>query len=210
MTHSTSAQGHPEHSRGVKNPALERVCVLVKPDGVMRGLTGTIIQRFEQRGLKLIALKMVQPGKEHIDEHYPKDPAWIKRLGEKTLKTYVEYGIDAKELLGSEKAEEIGPQVRNWILDYMTKAPLVAMIFEGNHAVTVTRKIAGQTMPYAAEVGTIRGDFGHDSPAAANSRQEPVNNIVHVSETAEEARHEIEHWFAPEEIQSYKRVEEHT
>lgn len=193
----------------MKNPALERVCVLVKPDGVMRGLTGAIIQRFEQRGLKLIALKMVQPGKEHIDEHYPKDPAWIKRIGEKTLKTYVEYGLNANDVFGTDKPEQIGPQVREWLLDFMTKAPVVAMVLEGSHAVQVARKISGPTLPYSAEVGTIRGDFGHDSPAAANVRKEPVNNIVHVSETAEEARHEIEHWFAPEEINSYKRVEEH-
>ncbi len=191
-----------------KNPALERVCVLVKPDGVTRGLTGTIIQRFEQRGLKVIALKMVQPGKEHIDEHYPKDPKWVKRIGEKTLKTYVEYGMNASDVFGTDKPEKIGPQVREWLLDFMTKAPVIAMVFEGSHAVQVARKISGPTLPYSAEVGTIRGDFGSDSPAAANMRKEPVNNIVHVSETAEEARHEIEHWFAPEEIHSYKRVEE--
>ena len=194
----------------MKNPALERVCVLVKPDGVMRGLTGTIVQRFEQRGLKVIALKMVQPTKEHIDEHYPKDPAWVKRLGEKSLKTYMEYGMDPKEYVGSDDPEKIGPQIRQWLVDYMTKAPIVAMAIEGNHAVQVARKIAGPTLPYAAEVGTIRGDYGHDSPAAANSRKQGVQNIVHVSETAEEAAHEIEHWFAPEEITSYKRVEEHT
>jgi len=118
--------------------------------------------------------------------------------------------MDPKEYVGSDKPEMIGPQVREWLVDYMTKAPVVAIAFEGNHAVQVARKIAGPTLPYSAEVGTIRGDFGHDSPAAANSRKQGVQNLVHVSETAQEAAHEIEHWFAPEEIQSYKRVEEHT
>ena len=194
----------------MRNPALERVLVLVKPDGVMRGLIGQIVARFEQRGLKLVALKMVWPTKEHIDEHYPKDKAWITRLGEKSLKTYQEYGMNPIEYVGSKDPQKIGPQVRSWLVDYMTKSPVAVMIFEGNHAVAVARKIAGPTLPYAAEVGTIRGDFAHDSPAAANSRKQGVKNLVHVSETAQEAKHEIEHWFAPEEIHSYKRVEEHT
>jgi len=48
----------------------ERTYVMVKPDGVHRGLTGEIIKRFEQRGYKLIALKMLSPSKEHIEKHY--------------------------------------------------------------------------------------------------------------------------------------------
>ena len=72
------------------------------------------------------------------------------------------------------------------------------------------RKIAGPTMPTIAEMGTIRGDFSVDDAAAANRNKRAVHNIVHASETPEEAEHEIKFWFAPEEIHDYKRAEEDT
>ena len=70
-----------------KHPKEEITFVMVKPDGVKKGLIGEIIRRFEQRDLKIVALEMFQPTKAQIDEHYPKDEAWIARLGQKTLKT---------------------------------------------------------------------------------------------------------------------------
>src|SRR4029077_20841090 len=131
-----------------KNPKEERTYVMVKPDGVKKGLVGEIIKRFEQRDLKIVALEMFQPTVEQIDNHYPKDPAWITRLGEKTLATYDKYGYDALEDFGTKEAEKIGPSVRAWVINYMTSAPLVKMVIEGVHAVDMVRKIAGPTMPY--------------------------------------------------------------
>src|SRR3989338_1335757 len=106
----------------------EKTFVLVKPDGVRKGLIGEIIRRFEQRDLKIVALEMFQPTKKQINDHYPKDAAWITRLGEKSLSTYQKYGIDPKKELGTDKAEKIGPMVRTWLVDYMTSAPLVRMV----------------------------------------------------------------------------------
>ena len=85
--------------------------------------------------------------------------------------------------------------VRKWLVDYMTSAPLVRMVVQGIHAVDIVRKIAGPTIPATAEVGTIRGDFSIDSPLLANKEQRAVMNLLHASETPEEAEHEIEHWF---------------
>ena len=178
---------------------------MVKPDGVKKGLVGEIIKRFEQRDLKIVALEMFQPTPEQIDNHYPKDPAWITRLGEKTLATYEKYGYDAMEDFGTKDAEKIGPSVRAWVIDYMTSAPLVKMVVEGVHAVDMVRKICGPTMPYQADMGTLRGDFSNDSPALANAEKRAVANIVHASETPEEAAHEIEYWFGTGVLQSYKR-----
>lgn len=191
-----------------KHPREERTYVMVKPDGVKRGLTGEIIKRIEQRGLKVIALSMMKPTYDQINDHYPKDPAWISRLGDKTLATYAKYGYDAIEELGTADNAEIGKMVREWLVNYMTSAPLVKMVVEGVHAVDMVRKLAGNTMPYIAEMGTIRGDFSVDSAASANKDKRAVHNIVHASETPEEAAHEIEHWFKPEEIYGYKRAEE--
>ena len=188
-----------------KHPKEEITYVMIKPDGVRKGLTGEVIRRFEQRDLKIVALEMFQPTKEQINEHYPKDEAWIARLGQKTLKTYEKYGYNAKEELGTESDLEIGKMVRKWLVDYMTSAPLVRMVVQGIHAVDVVRKIAGPTLPYMADVGTIRGDFSIDSPLLANKEKRAVMNILHASETPEEAEHEIEHWFGKVALHNYKR-----
>lgn len=188
-----------------KNPKEERTYVMVKPDGVKKGLIGEIIKRFEQRDLKIVALEMFQPTREEIDNHYPKDPAWIKRLGEKTLATYEKYKFDAKKDFGTTVPEEIGPEIREWLVDYMLSAPLVKMVVEGIHAVDMVRKICGVTMPYLADMGTIRGDFSNDSPVLANTEKRAIMNILHASETPEEATHEIEHWFGNRKMHSYKR-----
>lgn len=185
----------------------ERTFAMVKPDGVTRGLTGEILRRFEQRGLKIVALKMFQPTPDQIDGHYPKDEGWIRRLGEKSKSTYEKYGISMKKNLGTEDTLEIGYMVRGWLVDFMTSAPIVTMVIEGLHAVEMVRKLVGPTIPALAEVGTIRGDYSVDSPALANFEHRALTNLVHASETPEEAEHEIAYWFEPGEIQVYRRGE---
>ncbi len=181
---------------------------MIKPDGVRRGLTGEIIRRIEQRGLKIVALAMESPERAKFDGHYPKDPKWITRLGEKTLATYQKYGFDPIKELATDKAEAIGPMVRKWLLDFMTSGPVVKMIVEGVHAVDMVRKIAGNTMPSGAEMGTIRGDYSVDSAASANRDKRAVYNLVHASETPDEAKHEIGYWFTEKEIHEYTRTNE--
>src|SRR6056297_607355 len=184
----------------------EKTLVLIKPDGVKKGIIGEIIRRFEQRDLKIVALEMFEPTSEDIDNHYPKSEEWINRLGKKTLNTYKKYDIDPNEALGTEDKKEIGQMVRKWLIDYMTSAPLVKMVVQGVHAIDVVRKIAGPTMPYEADMGTIRGDFSIDSPALANTEKRSVMNIIHASENKEEAEHEIKHWFGKDfEAFDYKR-----
>lgn len=190
------------------HPKQERTVVLIKPDGVKRGLIGDIIHRLEQRGLKIIALKMVQTTSKQVDGHYPKDQKWIRRLGEKSLGTYQKYGIDPVKAVGTSDADEIGKMVRGWIVDFMISGPLVKMVVQGVHAVEMVRKLCGNTLPNLAEMGTIRGDYSVDSPALANSDKRAVHNLIHASETLEEAEHELDFWFAPEEIFEYKRAEE--
>lgn len=189
-----------------KNPAFERSLVLVKPDGVQRGLIGEVIKRIEDRGMKIIAMKMMKPSLEHVDQHYPKDEVWIERLGHKGFTVFEEYGIDPKEHMGTDNKLEAGKMVRKWLVDYLVEAPVVAMIIEGVHAIDMVRKIAGNTLPSKADIGTVRGDFSVDSPAAANLEGRAIKNIMHASETPEEAEHEIAHWFSEEDIcGGYKR-----
>ncbi len=190
------------------NPKEEKTVLIIKPDGVTRGLVGEIISRIEKRGLKIISLCMVQASREQVDGHYPKDPAWIKRLGEKSLKTYKEHGMDPKKELGTDDAQEIGKMVRGWLLDFFTSAPVVKMVVQGIKAVDVVRKVSGSTMPSQAEVGTIRGDFSVDDAAEANRSQRAVRNLVHASETPQEAEHEISFWFSEKDLLEYKRADE--
>lgn len=191
-----------------QHPKQERTFVLVKPDGVKRGLTGEIMRRIEQRGLKIIALQMELPTREKVDGHYPKDPKWITRLGEKTLGTYGKYNVDPVKELGTDKAEEIGPMVRLWLLDFLTSGPVVKIIVEGVHAVDMVRKLCGNTVPSLAELGSIRGDYSVDSPLSANRNKRAIHNLIHASETPEEALHEISYWFSEKDIHDYKRAEE--
>jgi len=192
----------------IKHPKEEKTVVLIKPDGVKRGLIGEIISRIEKRGLKIIALQMIWATKKQIDAHYPKDRKWIKRLGEKTLQNYKEHGIDPIKELGTDDPMKIGKMVRGWLLDYLTSGPIVKMVVQGIHAISMVRKLVGDSMPSRAEMGTIRGDFSVDDATAANRDKRAIHNIVHASENEKEAEHELQFWFSPEEIHEYKRAEE--
>ncbi len=186
----------------------EKTVVLIKPDGVKRGLIGEIISRIEKRGLKIIALEMIWAVKNQIEDHYPKDEKWISRLGDKTKATFEKYGIDVKKEMKTDDLKKIGEMVRNWLIDFMTSGPLVKIVVKGVHSIDMIRKLCGNTIPALAEMGTIRGDFSVDSPAIANQAKRAVHNIIHASETLEEAKHEIDFWFSPEEIHDYKRAED--
>lgn len=192
----------------MRHPKEEKTLILIKPDGVKRGLIGEIISRIERRGLKIIALEMVQATREQVDGHYPKDEKWIRRLGEKTLQNYQEYHFDVMREFGTADPLAIGKEVRKWLIDFMTSGPVVKIAVSGIHAIRMVRKIVGNSMPAAAEMGTIRGDFSVDDATAANRDKRAIHNIVHASETPEEAEHELKFWFSHDQIHEYKRAEE--
>ncbi len=190
------------------HPKEEKTFVLIKPDGVRKGLIGEIVKRFEQRDLKVVAMEMFQATRKEIDSHYPKADSWVRRLGEKTLSTYEKNGLsinDVKKDFGTTDLLKVGKVVRGWLVDFMISAPMVRMVVQGVHAVPMVRKIVGATMPASAEMGTIRGDYSADSALSANLERRSVYNLIHASETAEEAAHEIKHWFGKHPIHKYKR-----
>lgn len=194
----------------MKHIKQQQTLVLVKPDGVMRGLVGEVLSRIERRGLKVVALKMVSVDREHLEKHFPSSEEWVGRLGDKGLKTFAEYNLDVIAHLGTGDRVEIGKLVKESLFAYMVSGPIVAVVIEGLHAIDMVRKVAGNTLPVFADMGTIRGDYSVDSPAIANIEKRAIKNIMHASETPEEAENEISLWFKPEEIHSYKRAEEDT
>lgn len=188
----------------------EQTLVVLKHDTVARGLIGEIIGRFEKVGLKLVGARLVQVNTELANKHYPLERReFIEGMGKKTLENYEALGKNAKQELGTDDPHEIGKVIQGWLVDFITSGPVFAMVLEGPHAVELVRKIVGHTLPFKAEMGTIRGDFSHDSSFLANTGNRPIKNLVHASGTLEEAQYEIPLWFNIDDIYSYTRADEH-
>jgi nucleoside-diphosphate kinase len=184
-------------------PHQERSLVLLKPDTVQRSLVGEVIKRFEQTGLKIVAMKMIVPTEAQLLTHYNKDDAWYERKGKGVAEELASLG---KEV--TKEPIEYGKDIIRTIVRYMTAAPVVALIFEGNKAVSVVTKIVGTTEPATSDVGTIRGDYTVDSYGHATYENRAVRNLVHQSESPEEAEREIAIWFTAEEMMNYVTAQE--
>lgn len=184
-------------------PHQERSLVLLKPDTVQRSLVGEVIKRFENTGLKISAMKMIVPTEAQLLTHYNKDDAWYQRKGEGIVAELTEQG---KEI--TKEPAEYGKDIILTIVRYMTAAPVVAMILEGNKAVSVVTKIVGTTEPSTSDVGTIRGDYTLDSYSHATFENRAVRNLVHQSESPEEAEREIAIWFNDSEVMNYVTAQE--
>jgi len=159
--------------------AVQQTLVLIKPDGVQRGLVGEIIKRFEQRGLKIIGLKLTEANEELAKKHYTEDVE--KRRGER---------------------------VRNSLLKFIISGPVIAIAVEGVDAIENVRKIVGDTESKKALPGTIRGDFSHVSYEHADEKKDAIRNLVHASSNTEDAERELRIWFSIDDLYNYKRSED--
>ncbi len=182
----------------------ERTLVLIKPDGIQRSLIGEIIRRYERTGLKLVGLKFFIPSAELVEKHYLTDPGWLENVGKKSMAAYEKKGLKAP----FSNPIECGQAVLGRLKKYLSSGPVVAMVWEGNQAVGVVRKITGGTEPLTSDVGTIRGDLTIDSYDLADSDERAVRNLIHASGSVEEAQKEISIWFKPEELLTYNLVQE--
>lgn len=150
---------------------------------------------------------MIKVPKELADKHYPKDrEEFIVGMGQKTLNSYKEQGLDPVEELGTDDPKEIGLKIQGWLVEFISESPVMALVLEGPHAIDVVRKITGFTLPAKADPGTIRGDFSFDSSAYANTAKRPIRNLIHASGDAEEAEFEINLWFSPDELYEYDAI----
>jgi nucleoside-diphosphate kinase len=186
-----------------KHPRFERTFVIVKPDGVQRGLTGEVINRIERVGMKLVGMKFMVATREQAMTHYGKDDAWCEKVGQRTVDRMKTEGVTPEKT-----AIEYGRAVLNGLLDFLTCSPIVAMVWEGNQAVGVVKKLVGGTEPLTSDVGTIRGDLTLDSYDLANVDGRAVRNIVHCSDQTSEAEREIAIWFNENEIVQWKSIQE--
>lgn len=159
----------------------ERTLIILKPDAIQRGLAGEILSRFERVGLKIIGAKMVRPDKDHYFHHYEKIGKMISRRGQ---------------------------LVFDVTLDMMNSGPVIAIVLEGIEAVSLVRKMVGNTEPKSALPGTVRGDYAHMSYAHGDKNKIGIPNLIHASGDSEEAKQEIAHWFKENEIFEYETVHE--
>ena len=182
----------------------EQTLIIIKPDGVQRGLIGEVIKRYETCGLKLVALKMLIPDKEIVKKHYSIDPEWATVTGNKTFASYKEKGLP----MPGPSPEEFAETIRTQLMEFMSSGPVIAMVWQGMGAVSIVRKITGSTEPLSSAPGTIRGDYTIDSYTAANADKRAVRNIIHSSGSPEEATKEINIWFDKKEILNYRLASE--
>lgn len=178
---------------------IERTFIAAKHDALQRGLVGEIMRRFEQRGLKLVGIKMILPTEDMARKHYKLTPEFIEKLGNNTRKA-----AEAKGVVVTETNEQIAQRVTNWNVSYLTEGPIVAMAWEGPHAIEIGRKIVGHAESRQAPIGTIRGDYSADSYDMADALLRPLRNLIHASGNKAEAENELSLWFLPGEMCSWE------
>lgn len=165
---------------------------------------GEIIRRYERTGLKLVGLKFLIPAKELVKRHYAVDPNWVIKTGQKAIETYKKQEL--KPPIGEPR--KCGEAVLKRLQDYLSSGPVIVMVWQGNEAVGIVRKITGGTEPLTSDVGTIRGDLTVDSYRISDVSERAIRNLIHASGTPEEAEKEIKVWFKPKEILKYRLINE--
>ncbi len=190
-----------------KNGTLkkEQTLVIMKPDAIQRSLIGEILGRYERSGLKLVAMKMLIPTPEMATAHYMVGgEEWLENVGRKAAAAYEKKG----EKSPYATFRENGMAILQSNAKYLSAGPVVAMIWEGNGAVGIVRKLTGGTEPLGSDVGTIRGDLTIDSYGLADADHRSIRNLIHASGEPSEADQEIPIWFSPNELLSYRHIQE--
>lgn len=176
----------------------ERTLVLLKPDTVQRGLIGEVITRFERKGLKVVAMKMMHPSEKLAKDHYFWSDEEKEASGKRTIEALSSKGIEI-----TKTAKEYAEDVQRRLYTYLQTGPVVIMVIEGAHAIEHIRKVVGHGNPLSADVGSIRADFTIDSYVVADESDRAARNLVHASGNMGEAERELKVWFTEDEIFDY-------
>jgi nucleoside-diphosphate kinase len=180
----------------------EQTLVILKPDVTARGLVGEILTRFEHVGLKLVAMKMLMAPLDVAKEHYKKDDEWLMKIGGRLIQNLK---LDPVK----EDPKKHGQKVVDDLAKDLTLYPVIAFVLEGHNTIALVRKMIGDTSPENAMPGTIRGDYSQDSYALANASNRPVINLIHASDTVDNAKKEIALWFKKNELIEWIKPDEH-
>lgn len=189
----------PQDKDKLKKIVSERTLVVIKPDGVLRKLVGELVHRFERKGLKIVGMKMIWPEKSLVENHYTDSEEWLTDTGNRTYNNYLEKGIKLDKT-----PKELAMDVRRRLMNHMTAGPVVALVLEGSHAIEVVRRMRGSTSPLKADVGTIGFDYTLESYELSDAGGWAIRNIIHGSDSIENAKREINLWFKENEVFSYE------
>lgn len=176
--------------------AQERTLVLLKPDVLQRQLVGEILSRFERKGIKMTAIKMLNATKEQVGEHYINEEGYLIETGEKAKKGAIARGED----ISNWNSLEQGKKIRQRNINYLTCGPIVAIVFEGFGVISQVRKILGSASPADGDIGTIRDDYSLDTYALADFLDRSTMTMLHASDSVENAERELKIWFKESEI----------
>ena len=146
---------------------VEKTFVMIKPDGVQRGIIGEVLTRFEKVGLKIIGMKFIHVDREFSKKHY---------------------------------SDHVGKPFYPGLEELLVSGPVVALTLEGANAVSQVRKMVGSTEPAGAQPGTIRGDYAHMNYKRADGKGIALPNLIHASDSVENAEKEIHLWFSESEL----------
>ena len=181
----------------------QKTLIAIKPESIQRHLIGEFTSKFERRGLKLAACKLVVPTKAQVEKHYPDDEEWYLSSGTKTFENYKARGLEPP--MGP---IDLAKRTRRRLIDHLCDRPLLLMVWAGPHAIDLGRKTAGSTNPLTADIGSIRGDYSTESYELADDIERAIHTLVHASGTPEEAEREIKIWFNDDEILDYDFITE--
>ncbi len=157
--------------------AIQQCLILIKPDGLIKSLTGDIISELSRARGKIIGSKIVSVKRELAEEHYSElKGKLITRLGEEKGTTL--YNSIIKYIQG----------------EYHTNR-VMALVYHGENIIEKIREIIGSTNPEDADPSSIRGKYGR-----INSKTEVLETVVHASESEKDAKREIQLWFSPDEL----------
>ena len=184
---------------------IERTLILVKPDVIQRQIFGEVLSRFERKGFKIIAMRMLNATKEQVAEHYTDEEAYLIEVGEKAKKSAIARGEDVSDWNSLER----GKIIRKHNVVYLTCGPIIAMVLEGHGVISGVRKTLGSTSPASGDIGTIRDDYSFDTFALADYVSRATRTMIHASDSVENAKREIKIWFKEKELCSnYETVAE--
>lgn len=193
-----------EESASLEKLRRERTVVIIKPDAVMRKIVGELIGRFERKGLKIVAMKLIWPTHALAEQHYIDSEEWLVDSGTKAYNNMVEKGIEP-----TMTPRQIGLNTRRKLMDHLTGGPVVAMILEGPHSIEVVRKMRGATSPLLADIGTIGFDYTLESYETADAGDWAIKNVIHASDSPANYQRERDIWFDKSEIVNYDSAIDH-
>ena len=173
---------------------IENTLVIIKNDTIKRGLVGQIIQKFENAGLKIIAMRMEKPTKKVAREHYQQEKGWKERVGKKALAIF-KNDADIIKCFGTNSVLEIGQMIFDWSVDQLIGKEVIVMALQGPNAINKVVAITGPSDPSNADLSTIRGTYSCDTYLHSNSEKRAIYNVIHRSDNADEAKRELKVWF---------------